>query len=45
MDETDDFDAYNGNPVHDMWVDYDYYINTGIPDYFDDDCADDCPDD
>ncbi|MBD5270372.1 MAG: hypothetical protein HDS43_07130 [Bacteroides sp.] len=29
MDELDKFDKYDGNPIHDMVVDYDYHINTG----------------
>ena len=29
MDELDNVDYYNGEPVHDMEVDYDYHINTG----------------
>lgn len=29
MDEYDDLDTYNGEPVHDGWVDFDYYENTG----------------
>lgn len=31
----DDMNTYNGDPEHDMWVDYDHYQNTGEPDYFD----------
>lgn len=37
MDDYDDLDLYNGDVEHDMWVDYDYYQNTGEPDLFDDD--------
>ncbi len=37
MDDYDDLDSYNGDVEHDMWVDYDYYQNTGEPDLFDDD--------
>lgn len=29
MDEYEDLDAYNGDTVHDMWVDFDYNENTG----------------
>lgn len=29
MDEYDDLDAYNGDPVHDGWVDFGYNENTG----------------
>lgn len=28
MDELDDLGTYDGNTVHDMYVDYDYQINT-----------------
>lgn len=44
MDEYDDLDTYNGDAVHDMWVDFDNYVNdlplsqkenTGTPDVFD----------
>lgn len=37
MNDYDDLDLYNGDVEHDMWVDYDYYQNTGEPDLFDDD--------
>lgn len=37
MDDYDDLDLYNGDVEHDMWVDYDYYQNTGETDLFDDD--------
>ena len=37
MDEYDDLDAYNGDSVHDMWVDCNQYENTGTPKVFDDD--------
>ncbi len=31
------YDDYNGNPEHDIWVDYDYQVNTGeLDDCFDD---------
>lgn len=26
MDEYEDLDTYNGDPVHDMEVDYDFHI-------------------
>lgn len=29
MEEYDDLDTYNGDPVHDGWVDFDYNENTG----------------
>lgn len=29
MDEYEDLYSYNGNPIHDMYVDNDYNINTG----------------
>ncbi len=29
MDELDDLGTYDGDTVHDMYVDYDYQINTG----------------
>lgn len=36
MDEYDDLETYNGNSVHDGWVDYDYNQNTGeLSDLFD----------
>ena len=41
MDEQDDLDTYNGDTVHDMWVDFDYYENTGNSDVFDEDNLDD----
>lgn len=28
MDEYEDLNTYNGDPVHDMWVDFDYNENT-----------------
>ena len=40
MDEYDDLDTYNGETVHDMWVDFDNYENTGNPDVFDEDNLD-----
>lgn len=33
MDEYEDLDAYNGDTIHDMWVDFDNYENTGAPMY------------
>ena len=35
MDELDNLDVYNGDAVHDMWVDFDNYENTDSPDVFD----------
>ena len=29
MTDDDDLDTYNGDPVHDCWVDFDYNENTG----------------
>ncbi len=29
MDELEDLVTYNGDPVHDIYVDYAYHINTG----------------
>ena len=29
MDEYEDLDAYNGDAVHDINVDFDIYMNTG----------------
>lgn len=34
-DNFDDINTYNGDSVHDMWVDFDNYENTGYPDVFD----------
>lgn len=34
MDE--ELDQYNGDSLHDMWVDYDYNENTGELPYIDD---------
>lgn len=35
--DYDDLDTYNGDTIHDMYVDSDYEINTGeLPDVFDD---------
>lgn len=37
MDELDNMDAYNGDAVHDMRVDFDFHENTGeLSDTFDD---------
>lgn len=30
MNDYDDLDIYNGDAEHDMWVDYDYHINTDV---------------
>ena len=36
MDDYDDLDSYNGDPLHDGWVDFDYNENTGeLSDLFD----------
>lgn len=32
MNDYDDLDIYNGEAVHDMWVDFDKYENAGAPD-------------
>ena len=37
MDELDDLGTYTGDTEHGMWVDFDHYENTGIPDVFDED--------
>jgi hypothetical protein len=37
MSDYDELDEYNGDPEHDMWIDYDYNANTGELDYIDDD--------
>ena len=35
-DEFEDLSQYSGDTVHDMWVDYDYNMNTGeLSDYCD----------
>lgn len=34
MDESDDLDTYSGDTEHDMWVDFDYYENSGHRDVF-----------
>ena len=37
MDEYNDLDSYNGDPLHDGWVDFDYNENTGeLSDTFED---------
>lgn len=41
MDDYEDLDTYNGDVVHDMWVDFDNYENTGSPDVFDEPDLDD----
>ena len=40
MNELDDLGPYNGDTEHDMWVDFDNYVNTGAPDVFDQDNLD-----
>lgn len=38
MDEYENLDSYNGDPIHDMYVDSDFEMNTGeIPYVFDED--------
>ena len=44
MSEYDDLNTYNGDPVHDGWVDYDHYQNTGEPDVFDEEDIDEIVD-
>ncbi len=44
MDNYDDRDAYNGDPEHDMYVDYDYQTNTGESVFDDNDFDDDYSD-
>lgn len=42
MYEYEDLDIYDGNPVHDMNVDFDRYMNTGeLSDLFEDTDFDD----
>lgn len=37
MTGHDGLDTYNGDAEHDMWVDYDYHINTDeLPEDFND---------
>ena len=37
MGDLEDLNTYNGDPVHDGWVDFDYYENTGeLSDLFED---------
>lgn len=45
MTDFDESGTYNGDIEHDMWVDFDNYENTGIPDVFDEDNPDECIDD
>lgn len=40
MDENDELNTYNDDTVHDMWVDFDRYENTGTPEVFDEDNLD-----
>ena len=44
IDEYENLDLYNGDTVHDMWVDYDHYQNTGEPDVFDEEDIDEIVD-
>ncbi len=44
-DYDNDYSSYNGDPDHDMMVDYDYNQNTGeLSEYFDEDYEDDTDD-
>ena len=46
MDEYDDLNTYNWDPVYDGWVDFDYNENTGeLSDLFEDTDLDDFIDD
>lgn len=36
MEDYNDLDTYDGDTVHDIWVDLDNYENTGLPDVFED---------
>lgn len=36
MGDFDDLNSYNGDLEHDMWVDYNYFLNTGEGEYDDD---------
>lgn len=41
MEDYDDFE-YGANPEKDMWIDYDYHVNTGeLKELFDDESIDD----
>ena len=41
MEELDNLNDYNGDPQHDMWVDFDFNENTGeLPEVFDEDSLD-----
>lgn len=40
MNELEDLGTYDGDTVHDMYVDYDYQINTGELGYVDEDMDD-----
>ena len=44
MDEYNNLDTYNGDAVHDMWVDFDCCENTGSPDIFNENSLDDYTD-
>ena len=44
MDDYNDLGSYNGDVEHDMWVDYDYYKNTGELDMFDEEDIDEIVD-
>lgn len=36
MNELECFNPYNGDTEHDIWVDFDNFEYTGLPDVFDD---------
>lgn len=44
MEDSDDLGTYNGDVGHDMWVDFDNFVNTGDPDVFGEGCPDDFDD-
>lgn len=44
MADYDNLEAYNDEVVHNMWVDYDNYENTGAPEGFEDESLDECTD-
>lgn len=41
MDDYENLDTYNGDAVHDMWVDADYNENTGELPYVEDETGHD----
>lgn len=30
MNDFDNLETYNDDPIHDGWVDFDYNVNTGV---------------